>query len=352
MDINNITFLDNNLKQWIYAIALFLALYIVLLIVKRILIRRYSNLAAQEPSDIQIMLADSINKTHWLFLLIICLYIGSLLLKLPQEVNQLIRSVTIVVILVQIGFWGGTIIDYLVSRRIVPQTGDFDTDRTTVRVLRLASKVILWTIIILLVLENATGIELNSLIASLGLAGLAAALAVQNVLGDFFAAFSIALDRPFAIGDFVVVGDLRGTVEDIGLKSTRVRSVTGEQLIFSNSDLLSSRIRNYKTLERRMILFTLSVIYQTPPDKLARIPEMIKTIIETYEFTSFDRAHFKQYADSSLDFEVVYFMDTPDFYTYMDTQQAINLAIYEHFEAEGIEFAYPTQTVYQKDDPK
>jgi small-conductance mechanosensitive channel len=172
------------------------------------------------------------------------------------------------------------------------------------------------------------------------------ALAIQNILGDLFASLSIVLDKPFVIGDFIIVGDLMGTVEKIGLKTTRVRSLSGEQLVFGNHDLLQSRIRNFKHLFERRILFSFGVIYQTPHDKLAAIPGMVREIIESLEDTRFDRAHFKEYGDFSLNFEVVYYVLKPDYNAYMDTQQAINLALYQRFQQAGIEFAYPTQTLF------
>jgi small-conductance mechanosensitive channel len=182
-------------------------------------------------------------------------------------------------------------------------------------------------------------------VASLGIGGIAVALAVQNILGDLFASLSITLDKPFSIGDFIVVGDFQGDVEDIGLKSTRVRSLSGEELVFANTDLLNSRIRNYKKLQERRIVFTVGVVYNTPSGKLEKIPGMLEEIIKPIPDTRFDRAHFKTLGDYSLDFEVVYYVLVPEYATYLDIQQRINLTIYKQFEDEGIEFAYPTQTV-------
>jgi len=176
------------------------------------------------------------------------------------------------------------------------------------------------------------------------------ALAVQNILADLFASLSIALDQPFVIGDFIIVGDYLGTVENIGLKTTRVRSLSGEQLIFANNDLLNSRIRNYKRMGERRVVFSFGVTYQTAYDKLKTIPGVVQDIIESYENTRFDRAHFSEFGDFSLAFEVVYFVRSPDYNEYMDIQQGINLALVEHFEQEGIEFAYPTQTLFVRQE--
>ena len=171
-------------------------------------------------------------------------------------------------------------------------------------------------------------------------------LAIGNVLGDLLGSLSIILDKPFVIGDYIVVGEFSGTVEHVGLKSTHIRSVSGEQLVFSNSDLLSSRIRNYKRMQERRAVFTLGVTYDTPVEKLAAIPQMVKELVEEQAQTRFNRCHFKSFGNFSLDIETVFYMTVPDYDAYMDVQQAINLGLYRRFAQEGIEFAFPTQTVH------
>jgi len=172
------------------------------------------------------------------------------------------------------------------------------------------------------------------------------ALAVQNILGDLFASLSIVLDKPFAVGDFLIIDEHMGAVENVGLKTTRVRSLSGEQLVFSNADLLKSRIRNFGRMFERRVVFKIGVTYQTPRDKLQRIPAMIREAIQRQDKVRFDRSHFQAYGDYALTFETVYYVLSPDYNQYMDIQQAINLEIHEAFEAEGIEFAYPTQTLF------
>jgi small-conductance mechanosensitive channel len=197
-------------------------------------------------------------------------------------------------------------------------------------------------------LDNIPGVQVDTLIASLGIGGIAVALALQNILGDLFASLSITLDKPFVIGDFIIVDELMGEVERIGLKSTRLRSLSGEQLVFANADLLSSRIRNFKHMERRRASFKLGVTYATPPEKLARIPSLVQEIIQAQAQVTLDRVHFKEMGEFALIFEIVYYMEMPDYKLYMDTQETINLAICQRFAEEGIEFAYPTQTVFLK----
>jgi small-conductance mechanosensitive channel len=177
-------------------------------------------------------------------------------------------------------------------------------------------------------------------------AGIAVSLALQSSLADLIASLTIALDKPFVLNDFIIVGDFMGTVEKIGIKTTRLRSLGGEQLIFPNADIVSSRIRNYKRMEERRIVFALGVVYSTPYDKLRQIPTLIRDIIEAQENARFDRAHFASYGDYALNFEIVYYVLSADYNLYMDVQQAINLDIFQAFEQAGIEFAYPTQLLY------
>ncbi|UCD35240.1 MAG: mechanosensitive ion channel [Nitrospiraceae bacterium] len=206
-------------------------------------------------------------------------------------------------------------------------------------------RVIIWGIGIAFLLDNL-GFKISTVLAGLGIGGIAVALAAQTVLGDLFSYFVIFFDRPFEIGDFIIAGDYMGTIEYIGIKTTRVRSLGGEQLVFSNTDLTNSRIRNYKRMERRRVVFRLGVIYQTALKELKEVPGIIKAAIEGVQDTVFDRAHFASYGDSSLDFEAVYYVLSSDYNKYMDTQQEINFRIKDEFEKRAIEFAYPTQTLF------
>lgn len=210
-------------------------------------------------------------------------------------------------------------------------------------------KVLVWGIAVLFLLDNL-GFDVNAVVAGLGIGGVAVALAAQTILGDLFNYFVIVFDRPFVDGDFIVVDEFMGEIERIGIKSTRIRSLGGDLLIVSNSNLMSSRIRNFKRMEKRRIVFAFGVVYQTPPDKLERIPSMVREIIESMAKTKFDRSHFKAYGDSSLDFETVYFVLDRDYNIYMDIQHAVNIAIMKRFLDEGIDFAYPTRTLYHVSD--
>jgi small-conductance mechanosensitive channel len=251
-----------------------------------------------------------------------------------------------IALLVQFGLWGGEAINFW-FRRYENQRQHLDPSRvTTMRAARILARLVLIVIVALLVLDNIPGVEITALIASLGIGGIAVALAVQNILSDLFASLSIVLDKPFVVGDFIIIDQFMGTVEHVGLKTTRVRSLSGEQLVFSNSDLLGSRIRNYKRMAERRVVFTIGVTYQTPHEKLSWIPVLIREVVESKENTRFDRSHFSGYGDFALQFETVYYVLAADYNLYMDIQQAINLDIYQRFEAEGIAFAYPTRTLY------
>ncbi|HSH12278.1 MAG TPA: mechanosensitive ion channel family protein, partial [Desulfurivibrionaceae bacterium] len=253
------------------------------------------------------------------------------------------------VLLIQVGIWGNALIEGWLLR-YEAQGEEIGERLTTLTAVSFVAKLALYSILIVVALDNVPGVEVTALIASLGVGGVAVALAVQNILGDLFASLSIALDKPFVIGDLIIVDDLVGTVEEIGLKTTRLRSLFGEELIFSNSDLLSSRIRNYKDLEERRVLFTIGVTYDTEAVALERIPAMIQEIVSAQELVRFDRAHFKEMGDSALVFEVVYYVLSADYNLHMDIRQVINLAIFRRFGQEGIRFAFPSRTLYVTSD--
>ncbi|MEL7076431.1 MAG: mechanosensitive ion channel family protein [Cyanobacteria bacterium J06582_2] len=208
-----------------------------------------------------------------------------------------------------------------------------------------ALRIVVWLIGMVFLLDNL-GFDISAVIASLGIGGVAIALASQGVLQDLFCYFAILLDRPFELGDFIIVGDYLGTVEYVGIKTTRLRSINGEQIVMANSDLVGSRIRNYKRMRQRRILFKFGVVYQTSAQQLAQIPQLLREIIDQTENASCDRAHFAGYGNYSLDFEVVYFINTNDYSVYMNAQQSINLAVKTKFSECGIEFAQPTQINY------
>lgn len=337
--------LENSVQSWLIALAVSLVVFLLLMFIRRLLNRFLKRTIKKSKSKIDDYLIPLLSQTKWFSLLAGGLLIGSIAVNLPPEIDNWFERIIQIIFALQIGFWGTGMISLYIERGVAARVQeDQGDDATTLDALGLIVKIALWAILVLIILDNLN-VEINSLVASLGIGGIAVALALQNILGDLFASLSITFDKPFVIGDFVVVDDFEGDVEDIGLKSTRIRSLSGEELIFSNTDLLNSRIRNYKRLEARRISFTVGVVYGTPAEKLKKIPEMIENIITPIEHVDFDRAHFKTLGDYSLDFAVVYYVLLPDYSSYLDIQQTINLEIYQIFENEGIEFAYPTQTV-------
>ncbi len=230
-------------------------------------------------------------------------------------------------------------------RKYYEKTGRDVSKKQIFDVLALLIKVSIWFMAFLIVLDNL-GIKISGFLAGLGIGGVAIAFAAQAILEDFFSYFIILFDQPFKVGDFLIVGDFLGTVEDIGIKTTRFTSLSGEQIIFPNRDLINSRIKNYKKLERRRIKFQFGVVYQTPLEKVKKVPGIVKDIIDNTELVDYDRCHFLAFADYSLKFEVVYYVNNPEYVKYMDVNQHIHFRMKEEFEKEDIKFAFPSQSIY------
>ncbi len=293
--------------------------------------RKWDNAIANALVDIRVWL---------LFPAVLYLAAGPLVLS-PQ-VSGLLRVLAVVGIAAQLLLTSRLVVD-AVLRVILTKATDTpsDTAAGSIVVLRFIAMLVVWSLIILMALNNLN-VEITPIIAGLGVGGIAVALAVQSILSDLFASLSILLDKPFVVGDFIIVGDKLGTVEQIGIKTTRVRALSGEQLVFANSDLLNSRIQNFKRMQERRVVFTIGVVYETPLEKLKMIPRIIREAVEHNDVARFDRCHFKAFAAFSLEFETVYFVKVPDFNRYMDVQQAINLELFDRFGREGVSFAYPT----------
>jgi small-conductance mechanosensitive channel len=339
------TFLGNTLEAWLTAVGIAIGVFLLVKFSSTFAIHRLDRLAQRTKTDLDDLIVDALGKTRFFFFAIIGIYFGSQALVLAPHALALLHSALVLGVLLQTALWGNAVISFLLARAVKRQMEKDMAGVSTLTALGVVIRLVLWSILLLLALDNL-GVNITGLVAGLGIGGIAVALALQNILGDLFASLSIALDKPFVIGDFIIVDQLLGTVEHIGLKTTRVRSLSGEQLIFSNGDLLNSRIRNYKRMQERRVVFGIGVTYQTPHQKLAKIPGLLKAIVETQPEVRFDRAHFKEYADSSLNYEIVYYVLDPDYNKYMDIQQAVNLEIYRRFEQEGIDFAYPTRTLY------
>ncbi len=347
-ELLNYTYLGNTLLNWIIAACVAIVISLVLNGFNRLLIYRIKKHTDKTKTDVDNLIVDLLSKTNYMIVIVFALFVGSLFLDLNKTILTIRRSTVIIAVLIQVALWGNGIISYVINRKLRQYTFETaGTAITQIKAVGLISKILLWVLILLLIIDNL-GFDVTALVAGLGIGGIAVALALQNVLGDLIGSLSIVLDKPFVVGDFVIIDNYMGNIEHIGLKTTRIRSLSGEQLVFSNNDLLSSRIQNYKRMYERRILFTIGVTYNTPAEKLEQIPKWITEIIEKRPKARFDRSHFASYGDFSLNFESVYYVKSADYYDYMDTQQAINLELYKKFEKEGVEFAFPTQTLYLK----
>ncbi|MCG6912023.1 MAG: mechanosensitive ion channel family protein [Deltaproteobacteria bacterium] len=347
--VSDLILYHNPIYNWLTALTIAGAIYLVMRFGKMIAKRRLDHLSKKSTKDWDDLIVLLIDRIHSLFLLALGVYAGSLILELPLNVSYFFKKGIFVILLFQSALIGSQAINFLIERYRHQKIESNAAAVTTLSSVSFVLKTLLWFILLLLALD-AFGVNVTALVAGLGISGIAVALAVQNILGDLFASFSIVFDKPFVIGDFIIVGDFLGTVEYVGLKTTRVRSLSGEQLIFSNGDLLSSRIRNFKRMYERRVVFSIGVLYQTQYEHLIEIPKMIQSIIESQSPVRFDRAHFKEYGAYSLNFEVVYWIQNPDYNVYMDIQQIINLSIFKQFKDKGIKFAYPTQTVFVQND--
>ena len=338
-------FADNTAQDWLIAAAVFVVTVAVVRTVIAVGLRRLRAIASKTETDVDDLVTELLERTKFIFVALVALYAGAISLTLPPEVDDLLSTILVLGFLVQAAFWANGIVNYMLGSWARQRFEADPTISTALGSIGFLVRLVVWATFVMLALDNLN-IDVGPLIASLGIGGLALALALQGVLGDLFASLTIIFDKPFAVGDYIQVGDLAGTVQHVGLKSTRILAVTGEQLVFSNSDLLGSRIRNFRIRQERRCAFTLGVTYDTPPEKLARIPDLIREIIESRENTRFDRSFFMVFGDSGLNFEIVYYMLVPDYQTYGETHHAINLEIFKRFAEEGIEFAYPTQTLY------
>lgn len=338
-------FLANDFRAWATALGVALAVFLLAVLVKKLAVRALGTLAARTRSYLDDIAATVLGSTRTLALIVLAIYVGSHLLTLNESFALLVQNVAMVALFVQVALWGDLSVKECLARYRRRNSGDNAASTTSTAALGFVARAAIWLIIFLMVLDNF-GVNITTLVASLGIGGIAVALALQNILGDLFSSLSIVLDKPFMVGDFITVDSVSGTVEYLGLKTTRLRGLGGEQIVFSNTDMLKARIHNYKRMQTRRIAFTISVTYETHADQLRSLPGIIHKIIERQEKARFDRAHLKHLAASSLDYEVVYYVNSAEYQVYMDIQQAVNLALIEHFKEENIDFAYPTQTLH------
>lgn len=338
-------FLGNDLAAWAKALVQFALWFTVLPVLKRFVTRRLQKLEPAQSSAALELVLELLKRTTRIFLVVVAVYLAVLWLEVPERLELWVTGTLRFFIWLQVALWGTATMRFFVDRRLRRDADAAKESAASLNILKFVGVAAVWALAFLLLLANL-GIDVTALIAGLGVGGIAIALAVQKVLGDLLASLSIALDKPFKVGDFLVVGEEKGTVEHIGIKSTRLRSLGGEQVIISNADLLSSRVHNFGLLYERRAVLRIGIARGTPREKVAELPRILEESIRAQPTTRFERAHFASFGTYSLDFEAAYLVLDPDYGRFMDIQQAINLRLLEVFRERGIDFAYPTQVEY------
>ena len=343
-ELGKTVYYGNTLVAWLQAFLTFALWFTVLPLLRAFIARRLRKRVDTHPVAFLLYLRTIVNSTKRLFMFAVAIYLAMRWLEIPRRADRILDTAILVILWWQVALWLTAVVRHSIDTR--REHADAGADGAeSLNILRFVGTLVVWVVALLMLLANL-GIEIGPLIAGLGIGGVAIALAVQNVLGDLFASLSIALDKPFRIGDFLVIGDEKGTVEQIGIKSTRLRSLSGEQIVVSNGDLLKSRVRNYGLLYERRTSFRVGIVYETAPELVREVPRLLEAAIRAQEKTRFDRAHFAKLGESSLEFEAVYYVLDAEYNTFMNIQQAINLQLMDEFARLGIVFAYPTTRQY------
>ncbi len=339
-ELSQTVYYGNTLAAWVKAALTFALWFTVLPLLRAFIARRMRRRMADHPVAFLVSMQAPLNATTRVFMFAFATYLAMRWLRIPPRADRYLDTAILVVVWWQVALWLTAAVRHAIDTRRAHSLAGAE-GAASLNILRFVGVLLVWLVAFLMLLTNL-GVQIGPLIAGLGVGGIAIALAVQNILGDLFASLSIALDKPFRVGDFLVIGDEKGTVEQIGIKSTRLRSLSGEQIVISNGDLLKSRVRNYGLLYERRATFSLGIVYETPRATVREVPALIEAAIRAQPKTRFDRAHFASFGDSALVFEAVYTVLAAEYNTFMDIQQAINLRLMDDFAARGIEFAYPT----------
>ena len=345
--IENINFatqyLGNSVLDYAKALGLFIILLIAFKAIQYIILKRLGKLAKKTKTDIDDTLIDITKSLRPSFYWFLAFFFAVKFLTLSVLATKAISGILVIWAVYQIIKAVQILLNYILNKKFTKE--DNPSTKAAIIYVNMIAKFLLWAIGLLLILSNL-GIDVTSLIAGLGIGGVAIAFALQNILSDLFSSFAIYFDKPFQIGDFIVSGSHSGTVEKIGIKTTRIRALQGEEIVISNNELTGARVQNFKKMKKRRVVSSFGILYETPIEKIKNIKQIVKNIFNNLENTELSRVHFKQLGDFSLNFEVVYNITTGDYNTYMDAQEKFNLALMEAFESEGIEFAYPTQKLF------
>jgi small-conductance mechanosensitive channel len=335
--------LDNTVKDWSIVLLVIISSIIILRFLRSLLIKKLNHFVSKTKTTIDDFIVSVVQSSVMPALYLLAIHFSIQYLSLSPWFHRLDNIAIMMVITFFLLKIVSSLTGYVFKQALLKNQENEQREKQS-RGILLIVQTIIWALGILFLIDNL-GYDITTIIAGLGIGGIAIALAAQTILGDLFSYLVIFFDKPFQIGDFIIIDDKMGTVEYIGIKTTRLRTLGGEQLICSNTDLTNSRVHNYKRMQERRVVFEFGVVYNTHAPKLKIIPQIVKQIIESAENTRFDRAHFKSFGDFSLNFEVVFYVLSSDYNQYMDMQQAINLELFEIFEKEKIEFAFPTQTV-------
>lgn len=335
-----------------------LAAFIVLVVLiggfkllQAVIISRLHVLSQKTSTDVDDVIIGAIKGIRPFVYTLVALYVALQLFALPEVIDTGLRALVYMAVAWQVIEIVLCFVEYGAARFLEKdEDGDGRIDpnsATASHMVTLISRVVLWALGLLFVLSNL-GIEITSLIAGLGIGGIAVAFALQGILSDLFSSFSLYFDKPFRIGDYIVIGADSGTVEKIGIKSTRIRTLQGEELVVSNAELTTARVQNFKKMQHRRIASQFGVTYETSHDLVKQINGIVERIFDSIDNARLDRVHFTTFADSALLFDVVYYVDSSDYGVYLDAQQEFNYQLMDKFSELGIEFAYPTQTIYTK----
>lgn len=344
-EILQIFWWGNTVQDYIIAACIFLGLFILFEIFNNYFIYKLEKLAKITETEWDDLAVDFLKEIKWFYYFLLSIYFSIHYLN----VLPVIKSILYYSVIIFTGFYVAKGITRAINHFVemqVEASGQKKTKSSAslMKLLGNIAKAIIWVIAFLMILSNA-GIEITPMIASLGIGGIAIALALQSVLADLFGAFVIYFDKPFKEGDFIIVGNDMGVVKHIGIKSTRIQALQGQELVMSNTELVNSRVNNYKQMEKRRIVFSFGVKYDTGKIKLNKIKGIVTKLFDKIDNADLDRVHFKEFGDFSLDYEVVYFVKSADYNEYMDIQEEVNLSLYSEFEKAKIEFAFPTQTI-------
>lgn len=346
-EILNRVIFNNTVLDYLIALGVFILGLIVLKIFKIIVLAKVKEIVDHTITEFDDLIINTFDSVGGPFYFFFSLFFALKFINTPDIVSKTVYYILLILGVYYVVTGLQNIIDYgfkkLLKKRQQDDKGKFDPH--IINLFRKISRIILWSIAVLIFLQNL-GYDITALIAGLGIGGIAIAFALQNILSDIFSSFTIYFDKPFEVGDFIIIGNDMGTVKQIGIKSTRIQTLQGQELVVSNKELTETRVNNYKKMKKRRIVFEFGVVYRTPTEKVKKIPQIVKKIIDDIEITDLDRVHFNKFGDSALNFEVVYYLNSSEYNDYMDTQQDINLKIKEQFEKEGIEMAFPTQTIF------